>query len=193
LTGQTVFEIDMKEKKRSGSELATLGGGCFWCLEAVYRRIEGIKRVIPGYAGGSKANPNYREVCTGSTGHAEVVQIHYDPEVISYEEILDLFWNAHDPTTPNRQGPDVGTQYRSIILYHNRAQREAAERSRARAAAALDRPVVTEIVPLDAFYEAEEYHQEYYENNPQAGYCRLVIRPKLHKLGLDGVPPDRGR
>ncbi len=183
----------MSEKTRNDTELATLGGGCFWCLEAVFKRIDGIRRVVSGYAGGSKANPTYQEVCTGSTGHAEVVQIHYDPEVIGYEEILDLFWKAHDPTTPNRQGSDLGTQYRSIILYHNQAQREAAERSKAKAAAVFDKPIVTEIVSLDAFHEAEKYHQDYYDHNPQAGYCRVVVRPKLQKLGLDGVGPDPRR
>ncbi|MBN2552221.1 MAG: peptide-methionine (S)-S-oxide reductase MsrA [Spirochaetales bacterium] len=169
----------------NGSEIATLGGGCFWCIEAVYERIDGVKEVISGYAGGDKADPTYEEVCSGTTGHAEVVQIHFDPEVISYEEILDLFWKAHDPTTVNRQGADVGTQYRSIILYHGEAQARAAERSKAGAAADFDRPIVTEIVPLTAFYEAERYHQDYYQNNPRAGYCTFLIRPKLQKLGLD--------
>ena len=169
----------------NGSEIATLGGGCFWCIEAVYERIDGVREVISGYAGGDEADPTYEEVCSGSTGHAEVVQIHFDPEVISYEEILDLFWKAHDPTTVNRQGADVGTQYRSIILYDSEAQGRAAERSKAAAAADFDRPIVTEIVPLTAFYKAETYHQDYYQNNPRAGYCTFVIRPKLQKLGLD--------
>jgi peptide-methionine (S)-S-oxide reductase len=166
-------------------EVATLGGGCFWCIEAVYERIDGVKAVVSGYAGGDKPNPTYEEVCTGTTGHAEVVQVYFDPEVISYEGILDLFWKAHDPTTLNRQGADVGTQYRSIILYNSETQARAAERSKAGAAADFDNPVVTEIVPLTAFYEAERYHQDYYDNNPYAGYCTFVIKPKLQKLGLD--------
>jgi peptide-methionine (S)-S-oxide reductase len=170
--------------ERDGTEIATLGGGCFWCIEAVYQRIDGVKAVVSGYAGGDKADPDYEEVCSGATGHAEVVQIHYDPKVISYEEILDVFWKAHDPTTPNRQGADVGTQYRSIILCDGEAQGKAAERSKARAVAAFENPIVTEIVPLTDFYPAENYHQDYYRNNPHAGYCSFVIRPKLEKLGL---------
>jgi len=169
-----------------GTEIATLGGGCFWCMEAVYNRIDGIKAVVSGYAGGRKENPTYEEVCSGTTGHAEVVQIQFDPQVISYEEVLDLFWKAHDPTTLNRQGADVGSQYRSIILYNSEAQGKAAERSKALAAANFSDPIVTEIVPLTDFYPAENYHQDYYRNNPYAGYCSFVIRPKLQKLGLEG-------
>jgi peptide-methionine (S)-S-oxide reductase len=172
-------------KNNSRTEIATLGGGCFWCIEAVYKRIEGVKSVVSGYAGGEKADPTYEEVCSGTTGHAEVVQIHFDPKVIRYEEILKLFWKAHDPTTLNRQGADVGTQYRSIILFQDDAQARAAERSKAKAAAAIDEPIVTEIVPLSDFYPAEQYHQDYYRNNQRAGYCSFVIRPKLQKLGLD--------
>jgi peptide-methionine (S)-S-oxide reductase len=171
--------------ENSDTEIATLGGGCFWCIEAVYQRIDGVKAVVSGYAGGDKADPTYEEVCYGTTGHAEVVQIHFDPNVISYEEVLDLFWKAHDPTTLNRQGADVGTQYRSIILYNGEEQQRAAERSKAKAAAAFDSPIVTEIAPLTGFYKAEKYHQDYYRNNPHAGYCSFVIRPKLQKLGLD--------
>ncbi len=168
------------------AEIATLGGGCFWCIEAVYNRIDGVKTVVSGYAGGQKEDPTYEEVCSGTTGHAEVVQIHFDPKVITYEQILDLFWKAHDPTTLNRQGTDVGTQYRSIILYSSQAQRGAAERSKAKAESTFNEPVVTEIVPLSGFYPAEKYHQDYYRNNPHAGYCSFVIRPKLEKLGLNG-------
>lgn len=168
------------------TEIATLGGGCFWCMEAVYNRIDGIEAVVSGYAGGQKKNPTYEEVCSGTTGHAEVVQIHYHPKVISYEEILDLFWQAHDPTTLNRQGADVGSQYRSIILYNSEAQAETAERSKAKAVKDFADPIVTEIVPLTDFYRAENYHQDYYRNNPHAGYCSFVIRPKLQKLGLEG-------
>jgi peptide-methionine (S)-S-oxide reductase len=164
------------------TELATLGGGCFWCIEAVFERVPGVRSVVSGYAGGRTPNPNYKAVCEGTTGHAEVVQIEFDPSIISYSEILDLFWIAHDPTTPNRQGADVGTQYRSIILHHNPAQKETAERSKQAAAAALGQSVVTEIVPLEKFYPAEDYHQDYFRNNPRAPYCIAVIKPKLQKL-----------
>ena len=168
------------------NEKATFGGGCFWCIEAVYERIEGVKSVVSGYAGGSVPNPTYEQVSTGTTGHAEVVQVEYDPEKISFAEILDLFWKAHDPTTMNRQGADAGTQYRSIILYHDEAQKTAAQNSM-KALAALKTykgRVVTEIKPLTVFYPAEEYHQDYYDRNPYAGYCAVVISPKLKKLGL---------
>ncbi|UCB44639.1 MAG: peptide-methionine (S)-S-oxide reductase MsrA [Spirochaetota bacterium] len=167
------------------TELATFGGGCFWCTEAVYEKIDGVVSVISGYAGGNKTNPSYEDVVTGKTGHAEVIQIEFDPDKISYDELLDLFWKAHDPTTLNRQGADIGTQYRSIILYHNNMQREAAESSLKRASPLFDRPIVTEVKPLDKFYPAEDYHQDYYENNPNAGYCRIVISPKLKKLELE--------
>ena len=167
------------------TELATFGGGCFWCTEAVYEKIDRVVSVISGYAGGNKTDPSYEDVVTGKTEHAEVIQIEFDPDKISYDELLDLFWKAHDPTTLNRQGADIGTQYRSIILYHNNTQREAAERSLKRASPLFDRPIVTEVKPLDKFYPAEDYHQDYYENNPNAGYCRIVINPKLKKLGLE--------
>jgi peptide-methionine (S)-S-oxide reductase len=169
----------------AGTQTAVLGGGCFWCIEAVYERIEGVKSVVSGYAGGTKPDPTYEQVCTGTTGHAEVVEIEFDPAVISYERILEIFWKAHDPTSLNRQGADVGTQYRSIILYRDEAQRAAAEKSRSQAAGQFERRIVTEIVPLKAFYRAEQYHQDYYANNPYAGYCTFVIRPKLQKLGLN--------
>ena len=168
------------------NEKATFGGGCFWCIEAVYERIEGVKSVVSGYAGGSVPNPTYEQVSTGTTGHAEVVQVEWDPEKISYTEILDLFWKAHDPTTMNRQGADAGTQYRSIILYHDEAQKTAAQNSiKALAASKMYKGrVVTEIKPLTVFYPAEEHHQDYYDRNPYAGYCAVVISPKLKKLGL---------
>ena len=165
-------------------EKATLAGGCFWCLEAVYKRITGVLEVTSGYAGGHVANPSYKEVCTGQTGHAEVVQIEYDPSVISFDQILDLFWEAHDPTTLNRQGADVGTQYRSAIFYHNEEQRKAAEESKKAAQGSFSDPIVTEITELGDFYPAEDYHQDYYDLNPRAGYCRVIIEPKLKKLGL---------
>ncbi len=163
-------------------ETATLGGGCFWCTEAIFQMLPGVQSVVCGYAGGSTPNPPYREVCSGGTGHAEVVQVTFDPRVISYEQILAAFWEAHDPTTLNRQGPDSGTQYRSIILYNSPAQKAAAERSKAQAQKRLTSPIVTEIVPLKAFYQAEPYHQDYYRNHPSQPYCRAVIRPKVQKF-----------
>jgi peptide-methionine (S)-S-oxide reductase len=175
----------MNGKEKAGQAdlaVATLGGGCFWCLEAVFERVDGVASVVSGYAGGTTENPTYQEVCTGKTGHAEVVQIHFDPAKVSYEALLDLFWRAHDPTTLNRQGADVGTQYRSIILYHNEAQRAAAEQSRTTAQSRFAAPIVTEIVPLRRFYPAENYHQDFYRNNRTHGYCRAVIAPKLEKL-----------
>jgi peptide-methionine (S)-S-oxide reductase len=163
-------------------ELATLGGGCFWCLDAAYRRIEGVTGVVSGYAGGDDPRPTYQRVCSGSTGHAEVVQVEFDPDAIAYGDILDVFWAIHDPTTLNRQGADVGTQYRSIILTHDDSQRRIAEGSRQAVAALWPRPVVTEIVPLEAFFPAEDYHQDYFAQNPDQGYCQVVINPKLSKL-----------
>jgi peptide-methionine (S)-S-oxide reductase len=177
--------------KKGKNGKATFGGGCFWCIEAVYEQIEGVLSVTSGYAGGTKPDPTYEQVCSGRTGHAEVVQIDFDPDRIGYEELLEIFWKAHDPTTPNRQGADAGTQYRSIILYHDEAQRAAAEKSKREleASGRLKSPVVTEIKPLEAFYAAEDYHQGYYAGNPGAGYCRVVIGPKLKKLGLKVTPP----
>ena len=168
----------------AANEKATLAGGCFWCLEAVYKRISGVASVTSGYAGGEVTNPTYKQVCTGTTGHAEVVQIEFDPAVISYGQILDLFWEAHDPTTLNRQGADVGPQYRSAIFYHDEEQQQRAVESKERAQAQFKEPIVTEITALDTFYPAEDYHQDYFDLNPQAGYCRVVIAPKLKKLGL---------
>ncbi|MBO8141827.1 MAG: peptide-methionine (S)-S-oxide reductase MsrA [Firmicutes bacterium] len=165
-------------------QTATLGGGCFWCLEAVFEQLEGVNRVVPGYAGGHVSHPTYRQVCTGTTGHAEVVQVHYDPRVISYRDLLDVFFAIHDPTTPNRQGNDVGPQYRSIILYHDEDQRQTALEAirEAEQSGAWGGPVVTQVVPLEAFYPAEEYHREYFRRNPDQGYCRLVIAPKVAKF-----------
>lgn len=169
-------------------EKATIGGGCFWCVEAVYQRIDGVSAVTSGYAGGHAPNPTYREVSTGSTGHAEVVQIEFDNQTVSYRQLIDLFWHAHDPTTLNRQGADVGPQYRSIILYHDDDQRRIAEESKAEAQKEFSRPIVTEIEPFDQLYAAEEYHQDFYNSNPNYGYCRIVIQPKLDKLGLGKKP-----
>jgi peptide-methionine (S)-S-oxide reductase len=171
---------DMKENY----EVATFGGGCFWCTEAIFERVRGVIKVESGYSGGQTVNPDYRTVSSGTTGHAEVVQITFDPEVISFLDLLEIFFKTHDPTTLNRQGADVGTQYRSIVLYHNKQQRELTLRT----IKLLDSegiwkdPIVTAVEPFERFYPAEAYHQEYYENNPNQGYCRLVINPKLNKL-----------
>jgi peptide-methionine (S)-S-oxide reductase len=165
-------------------QTTTLGGGCFWCLEAVYEQVQGVQEVVSGYAGGNRPDPTYEQVCTGATGHAEVVQVTYDPEVVSYRELLEIFFDIHDPTTLNRQGADVGTQYRSVIFYHNEAQRERAEEM-IRELEASDRwknPIVTQVEPLDTFYRAEEYHQEYFRKNPNQGYCRMVVAPKVSKF-----------
>jgi peptide-methionine (S)-S-oxide reductase len=163
-------------------EYATFGGGCFWCLEAVFERVQGVRSVVSGYAGGHVAHPSYEQVCKGTTGHAEVVRIEFDPAVVSYDSLLEVFWDAHDPTTMNRQGPDEGTQYRSIILYHDEQQRLEAERSKLNAAAGFAGAFVTEIVPLKDFYQGEGYHQDYFRNNPNAPYCIFVIKPKLKKF-----------
>jgi peptide-methionine (S)-S-oxide reductase len=170
------------ESEPMKTEKATLGGGCFWCVEAVYERLPGILSVTSGYAGGQTENPTYEQIGTGKTGHAEVVQIEYDPEKISYQKIIDLFWDAHDPTTLNRQGADVGTQYRSIILTANDDEARIAKESRDRAQAKIKSPIVTEIVPLEKFYPAEDYHQNFYRENPMHPYNMAVIRPKLNKL-----------
>jgi peptide-methionine (S)-S-oxide reductase len=165
-------------------ETITLGAGCFWCVEAVYEQLKGVYKVESGFSGGHVKNPSYKEVCTGNTGHAEVCQITYNPQEISLNEILEVFWKTHDPTTLNRQGADVGTQYRSAIFYHNEEQRKYAEEMKQRLnnAHIWENPVVTEIVPYKAFYKAEDYHQEYYQNNMEQAYCRMVITPKLEKF-----------
>lgn len=165
-------------------EIATLGGGCFWCVEAVYQLVQGVEKVVSGYSGGTKETADYKTVCSGTTNHAEVVQVHFDPEVISYKEILDIFWAVHDPTTLNRQGNDRGTQYRSVIFYHSDEQRQLAEQSKTEVAAQLwDDPIVTQIVPLEAFYSAEDYHQNYYQNvGDRNSYCSFVITPKVTKF-----------
>ncbi len=165
-------------------ELATFGAGCFWCTEAIFSRLDGVISVVPGYSGGTVPNPTYEQVCTGTTGHAEVCQITFDPRRISYDELLEVFWKTHDPTTPNRQGNDVGTQYRSVIFYHTEQQRERAEYyKRALSDSGIfPAPIVTEIVPFTAFYPAEDYHHRYFERNPEKAYCALVIRPKVEKF-----------
>ena len=170
---------------------ATFGGGCFWCAEAIYQRIPGVKNVKSGYAGGNVVNTTYEQVHTGTTGHAEVIQITYDPKVLTYDKILEIFWEAHDPTTLGRQGNDVGPQYRSIILYSDDAQKKAAEASKAAVARKFKSPIVTEIAPLKAFYSAEDYHKNYYNLNKNDGaYCQFVIGPHLQKLIQEGVIPQ---
>ena len=173
------------EKNNEQLETAIIGGGCFWCTEAVFEKVDGVKEAISGYAGGKNPNPTYKEICTGLTGHAEVIKILFDPAKISFREILEIFGDAHDPTTLNRQGADVGTQYRSTIMYLNESQKQTAEKWKIQLNAKLQDPVVTEIVPAPKFYEAEKYHQDYYEKNPNQGYCNFVIRPKLKKLNLE--------
>ena len=168
----------------STMETATLGGGCFWCVEAIYQDVIGVHKVVSGYAGGAVENPTYQQVCSGTTGHAEVVQIVFDPAVISFEEVLFIFWCTHDPTTLNRQGNDVGTPYRSVIFYHDEQQKSIAERSMAETDASdlWPDPIVTEIAPLPIFYEGEEYHQNYFVENPYQPYCIFVINPKVQKF-----------
>ena len=171
------------------TDLATLGGGCFWCVEAVFQRIDGVLSVKPGYAGGHVEKPTYREICTGKTGHAEVARIEYDKNVITFSQILNVFWQAHDPTTLNRQGNDVGTQYRSVIFYHNDEQKELAENSKRSAdqSGYWDDPIVTEVTLLNNYSDAEDYHDDYYKNNPNQPYCLFVIKPKLDKLEKKGL------
>lgn len=164
--------------------IATFGNGCFWCTEAIFQQLKGVETVLPGYTGGTVKNPSYKEVCTGTTGHAEAIQITYDPSVISYRELLDVFFYTHDPTTLNRQGADVGTQYRSAIFYHNQEQQKDAQTIIAQLTAegVYADPIVTEISAIDVFYQAEDYHRNYYNNNKNQGYCRAVINPKLDKF-----------
>ena len=166
-----------------GHKLATFGGGCFWCTEAVFEETAGVHAAVSGYAGGHVLNPSYQAVCSGTTGHAEVIQVTYDPAVIGYKELLEIFFRTHDPTTLNRQGADVGTQYRSVIYHHDDEQRAVAEEVKAALddSGAFGGPIVTEISPLDVFYPAEAYHQDYFANNPAQGYCRAVIAPKMEK------------
>ena len=165
--------------------IATFGAGCFWCVEAVFEQLDGVHAVESGYMGGEVQDPTYREICSGNSGHAEVTQIHYDPKIVSFETLLNWLWRSHDPTTLNRQGADIGTQYRSAIFYHSKAQREAAEASKAAAQKDFTAPIVTEITAATTYYPAEDYHQDYYRLNPNAPYCQIVIRPKLEKLALE--------
>ena len=163
---------------------ATFGSGCFWCTEAIFERVNGVISVVSGYSGGHVVNPTYKEVCDGTTGHAECTQITFDPSIISYDELLEIFWKTHDPTTLNRQGNDVGTQYRSIIFYHDDEQKQKADyyKQKLTEEKIWGKPIVTEITKLEKFYPAEDYHQEYYENNPNQGYCAFVITPKVEKF-----------
>jgi peptide-methionine (S)-S-oxide reductase len=172
------------ERPPTGMAQATFGGGCFWCTEAVFQQLKGVKSVVSGYSGGSVKNPTYRQVCSGTTGHAEAIQVTYDPSAISYQELLEVFWKTHDPTTPDRQGNDFGTQYRSAIFYHDDEQKSLAEHYKQKldASGLFPAPIVTEVVPFTEFYPAEAYHQNYYNQNASQGYCRAVIGPKLDKL-----------
>jgi peptide-methionine (S)-S-oxide reductase len=175
--------MDPEETTKS-SEIATLGGGCFWCTEAVFQELEGVEHVESGYTGGDNPNPTYQEICMGNTGHAEAVQVHFDPSVISYRDILEVFFLTHDPTTLDQQGADIGTQYRSAIFYHSPQQREVAEEliAKLEANGVFDAPIVTEVAELDEFYVAESYHQSYYRQNASQGYCTVVIDPKMAKF-----------
>ncbi|HYD96643.1 MAG TPA: peptide-methionine (S)-S-oxide reductase MsrA [Noviherbaspirillum sp.] len=173
------------------TEIATLGGGCFWCLEAVYQELKGVQHVENGYAGGHVPDPSYEQVCEGNTGHAEVVRIEFDPEMVSYREILEIFFTIHDPTTPNRQGNDVGTQYRSVIFYHSPEQQEIARQVIACMANVWDAPIVTELAPVPVYYKAEDYHQNYFRQHPLQGYCAFVVAPKVAKFRK--VFADRAR
>ena len=172
------------EKLMNEMQKATFGAGCFWCVEAVFERLDGVKDVMPGYTGGHKNNPTYKEICTGMTGHAEVAQVTYDSKIITFNELLDMFWKSHDPTTRNRQGNDIGTQYRSAIFYHNDKQKLLAEESKLKVdnSRIFTNPIVTEITKLDKFWPAEDYHNNYYADNMDQPYCRIVIKPKLDKL-----------
>lgn len=176
----------MNENK-TDHETATFANGCFWCSEAIFKRLNGIKSVLPGYSGGQVKNPTYEQVCTGRTGHAESIQIEFDPKVMSFEKILDIFWRTHDPTTLNRQGNDIGTQYRSAIFYHDLKQKEIAEKSKRdlENEGVYKDPVVTEIAPFSGFYVAEDYHKNYYDEHRDAPYCSYIIDPKVHKLLLN--------
>ena len=184
----TFFSI-ISGQNMNNTEIATIGGGCFWCIEAIYQRIEGVISVVPGYAGGKSKTTTYKEVCTGKTGHAEVAKIEFNKDIISYKQLLNIFWQAHDPTTLNRQGNDVGTQYRSVIYFHNEKQKMAAIKSKSEAdkSGYWDDEIVTEIAEIYNYSDAEDYHDNYYDNNPNQPYCVFVIKPKLDKLEREGI------
>lgn len=177
-------DADPAEERTDGLQVATFGSGCFWCTEAVFQQLKGVQSIASGYSGGHVRNPTYRQVCDGTTGHAEVIQVTYDPAVVTYAELLEVFWKTHDPTTLNRQGHDVGRQYRSVIFFHNDQQKQEAEsyKSKLDAAGVFSDPIVTEITRFSRFYPAEDYHQNYYNDNPYQGYCRAIIGPKLEKM-----------
>ncbi len=179
-----ISNFAMAENRTIKTEQATFGAGCFWCIEAIFQQLEGVLTVEPGYSGGESQNPTYKEICTGLTGHAEVIHIAYNPEKITYSKLLEVFWATHNPTTLNRQGADTGTQYRSVIFYHSEAQKELAEKYKSLLTEeqVYCKPVVTEIVPFKEFYKAEEYHLNYYKNNPTQGYCQMIIQPKVEKF-----------
>ena len=187
ITGVNSQQKGKQVMSKQSLEVATLGGGCFWCVEAVYERVKGVQNVVSGYAGGHLKDPTYKDVSRGKSGHAEVCQIHFDPTIISYDKILDIFWQAHDPTTLNRQGNDRGTQYRSAMYYHNEPQKLSAESAVKNAATLFKNPLTTEVAPLDKFYKAEVYHQDYFANNPNAPYCTFIIDPKIKKLQEKGT------
>ena len=174
----------LKAQNNRNMELATFGTGCFWCTEAIFEQLKGVESAISGYSGGTVKNPTYKKICTGETGHAEVIQITFAPEIITYKELLEVFWQTHDPTTLNRQGADVGTQYRSVIFYHNAMQKELAENYKKKLdkAGIYNNPIVTEISDYSTFYKAEDYHQDYYNNNKSQSYCSFVITPKIEKF-----------
>ena len=186
--GLLAMTLPAAETKSPELEKITFGGGCFWCIEAVFQRLKGVTTAVSGYAGGAIENPTYKQVCTGETGHAEVVQLQFQPSAVSFEKLLEVFWAAHDPTTLNRQGADHGTQYRSVIFFENERQKELAEKSRAAAQKDFKDPIVTQIAPITKFYKAEDYHQNYYnDNKTRNGYCAVVISPKLQKLLQKGL------
>ena len=182
LIGLIMTQTEINTSENTGQ--ATFGAGCFWCVEAIFERLNGVIDVQAGYTGGNIKYPTYEDICTGNTGHAEVIQIEYNSNIISYEKLIDIFWKSHDPTTLNRQGADIGTQYRSVLFYHSDKQREIAENSMKRAdqSGIHANPIITEIIPIGKFYPAEDYHQDYYRLNPNAPYCQMVIKPKLDKL-----------
>lgn len=190
LVGSTAVQAQKPEKTKPKKEIATLAGGCFWCLEAVYVELKGVDKVVSGYSGGTVANPTYKQVTSGTTGHAEVVQISFDPQIITYKELLEVFFTIHDPTTLNRQGADIGTQYRSAIYYHSPEQKSIADQVIADLTAAQiwKNKIVTEVTKFDVFYKAEDYHQNYYALNPDQAYCRMVIEPKVIKFRKQFLP-----
>lgn len=181
---QSATTMSTDQMPTAGADTATFGTGCFWCTEAVFQTLKGVEKAVSGYSGGTVSNPTYEQVCTGNTGHAECIQVIYNPKIISYKELLEAFWASHDPTTLNRQGADVGTQYRSVIFYHNAEQEKEAEayKQKLNSEKAFENPVVTEIAPFKVFYKAENYHQDYYRLNGHAPYCQFVIKPKLDKF-----------